>query len=136
MLQPFFSVGLPHALFKKKNWEYNEFPFQGGFARCYELTDMKTKEIFAGKIVPKSLLLKPHQKEKMSQEICIHRSLKHKHLVSFHSYFEDPDNVYIILELCRRRVSIDEGGGSVVLYCYYDWEVQEYIGVMKSFEKF
>ena len=66
---------------------------------------MKTKEIFAGKIVAKSLLLKPHQKEKMSQEICIHRSLKHKHLVSFHSYFEDSDNVYIILELCRRRVS-------------------------------
>ncbi|MPC62187.1 Serine/threonine-protein kinase PLK1 [Portunus trituberculatus] len=64
---------------------------------------MKTKEIFAGKIVAKSLLLKPHQKEKMSQEICIHRSLKHKHLVAFHSYFEDPDNVYIILELCRRR---------------------------------
>lgn len=80
--------------------------FQGGFARCYELTDMKTKEIFAGKIVAKSLLLKPHQKEKMSQEICIHRSLKHKHLVAFHSYFEDADNVYIILELCRRRVSV------------------------------
>ncbi|XP_050687603.1 serine/threonine-protein kinase PLK1-like [Eriocheir sinensis] len=84
-------------------YQRSKFLGKGGFARCYELTDMKTKEIFAGKIVPKSLLLKPHQKEKMTQEICIHRSLKHKHLVSFHSYFEDPDNVYIILELCRRR---------------------------------
>lgn len=84
-------------------YQRSKFLGKGGFARCYELTDMKTKEIFAGKIVAKSLLLKPHQKEKMSQEICIHRSLKHKHLVAFHSYFEDADNVYIILELCRRR---------------------------------
>lgn len=41
----------------------------------------------------------------MTQEICIHRSLAHKHIVKFASYFEDDDNVYILLELCRRRVS-------------------------------
>ena len=40
--------------------------FQGGFARCYELTDVETKEIFAGKIVSKSLLTKPHQRDKVS----------------------------------------------------------------------
>ncbi|KAL3210546.1 hypothetical protein MRX96_037021 [Rhipicephalus microplus] len=39
----------------------------------------------------------------MLQEIKIHRSLKHKHILSFHSYFEDDKNVYIILELCSRR---------------------------------
>lgn len=38
---------------------------QGGFAKCYELTDCDTKQMFAGKIVPKSLLQKPHQKEKV-----------------------------------------------------------------------
>lgn len=43
---------------------------------------------------------------KMTQEISIHRTLSHKHIVGFESYFEDSDNVYIILELCRRRVSI------------------------------
>lgn len=40
----------------------------------------------------------------MTQEIAIHRSITHKHIVAFHSFFEDSDNVYIILELCRRRV--------------------------------
>ena len=39
--------------------------FQGGFAKCYELTDSVTKQVFAGKIVPKSLLVKPHQREKV-----------------------------------------------------------------------
>ena len=101
--------------------------------------------MYAGKIVSKTMLVKPHQKDKvscefllfviscfhflpyknsalcfnfilnviffyiswqMTQEISIHRTLGHKHIVGFESYFEDSDNVYVILELCRRRVSI------------------------------
>jgi serine/threonine protein kinase len=42
----------------------------------------------------------------MQQEVTIHQSLNHKHIVQFFSYFEDENNVYIILELCRRRVKI------------------------------
>uniref|UniRef100_A0A6A7G3C6 Serine/threonine-protein kinase PLK n=2 Tax=Hirondellea gigas TaxID=1518452 RepID=A0A6A7G3C6_9CRUS len=86
-----------------KTYLRGKFLGKGGFARCYELTETTTKAVFAGKIVSKSLLIKPHQKEKMSQEIAIHRSLKHHHIVGFHSFFEDSENVYIILELCRRR---------------------------------
>lgn len=41
----------------------------------------------------------------MAMEIDIHRSLQHKHVVQFYSYFEDKDNMFILLELCRRRVS-------------------------------
>jgi len=80
-----------------------KFLGKGGFARCYELTEMNTKEIFAGKIVSKQLLTKQHQKEKMTQEIAIHRAVHHQHIVEFYSFFEDEHNVYIILELCRRR---------------------------------
>ena len=39
----------------------------------------------------------------MTQEISIHRSVAHRHIVQFVSFFEDSDNVYILLELCRRR---------------------------------
>ncbi|KAK8763817.1 hypothetical protein V5799_033572 [Amblyomma americanum] len=39
----------------------------------------------------------------ITQEIQIHQSLSHKNIVAFHGYFEDDSNVYIILELCRRR---------------------------------
>lgn len=76
---------------------------KGGFARCYELTDIATKEIFAGKVVSKTVLTKQHQKDKMAQEVAIHRSLSHQHIVKFYGFFEDPDNVYILLELCRKR---------------------------------
>lgn len=42
----------------------------------------------------------------MQQEVTIHQSLSHRHIVQFFSYFEDQNNVYIVLELCRRRVRI------------------------------
>jgi hypothetical protein len=41
----------------------------------------------------------------MTQEIAIHRAVHQQHIVEFYSFFEDDQNVYIILELCRRRVS-------------------------------
>lgn len=47
--------------------------------------------------------MKSNQKEKMTQEITIHRSVRHKHIVGFHGFFEDEDFVYVILELCHRR---------------------------------
>merc|ERR1719481_1315715 len=64
---------------------------------------MATGEITAGKIVPKSLLTKSHQKEKMSQEIRLHKSVAHTNLVKLYSYFEDSNFVFIVLELCRKR---------------------------------
>lgn len=96
----------------KKRYLRGRFLGKGGFAKCYELTDMETKEIFAGKIISKTMLTKPHQKEKMSMEIAIHRSVgqkravhseTHKQIVGFHGFFEDSDYIYILLELCRRR---------------------------------
>ncbi|XP_016135107.1 serine/threonine-protein kinase PLK1-like [Sinocyclocheilus grahami] len=86
-----------------KRYMRGRFLGKGGFAKCYEITDMDTKEVFAGKVVPKSMLLKPHQKEKMSTEIAIHKSLDNPHVVGFHGFFEDDDFVYVVLEICRRR---------------------------------
>ncbi|CAF1181327.1 unnamed protein product [Rotaria sordida] len=87
----------------RTQYSKGKFLGKGGFARCYELIDVSTGQAFAGKVVPKSMLVKPHQKEKMQQEVTIHQSLNHKHIVQFFSYFEDENNVYIVLELCRRR---------------------------------
>lgn len=76
---------------------------KGGFAKCYELRDIATGEIMAGKIVPKSLLVKQHQREKMTQEISLHKTFAHAYVVKLFTYFEDNNFVYVILELCRRR---------------------------------
>src|SRR5690348_18405118 len=100
------EIEIPDVIFDKtKNKSYTRLRFlgKGGFARCYEVEDRVTKEVLACKIVSKSLLIKSHQREKMAQEISIHRDLKHEFIVKFFSYFEDDNNVYILLELCTKK---------------------------------
>ncbi|CAG2115113.1 unnamed protein product, partial [Medioppia subpectinata] len=89
----------------KTNRKYRKGKFlgRGGFAKCYELIDTSDGTIYAGKVIAKSQLVKPDQKEKMTQEITIHRSIKHQHVVEFVTFFEDKDFIYIILELCSKR---------------------------------
>ena len=53
----------------KRRYERGRFLGKGGFAKCYELKNPNTGEPLAGKIVPKTMLLKPQQKEKMTQ-VC------------------------------------------------------------------
>ncbi|CAG5928736.1 unnamed protein product [Menidia menidia] len=86
-----------------RRYTRGRFLGKGGFAKCYEITDVETKQVFAGKIVPKSLILKQHQREKMTSEIAIHKSLNHANVVGFHGFFEDDDFVFVVLEICRRR---------------------------------
>lgn len=38
---------------------------QGGFARCYEVTDMITNQAYACKVVAKARIAKPHQRQKV-----------------------------------------------------------------------
>ncbi|XP_054635277.1 serine/threonine-protein kinase PLK1 [Dunckerocampus dactyliophorus] len=86
-----------------RRYTRGRFLGKGGFAKCYEITDVESKQVFAGKIVPKSLILKQHQREKMTSEITIHKSLHHANIVGFHGFFEDDDFVFVVLEICRRR---------------------------------
>ena len=53
----------------KQQYKRGRLLGMGGFAKCYEMKDLVTGQVTAGKIVPKSLLTESHQKEKMSQEI-------------------------------------------------------------------
>ncbi|KAL8584679.1 hypothetical protein ACOMHN_002407 [Nucella lapillus] len=76
---------------------------KGGFARCYELLSLSDNKIYAGKIIHKSRISKPHQKQKIVDEVELQRKLSHRHVVQFHGYFEDDSNVYIILENCSKK---------------------------------
>ena len=80
---------------------------KGGFAKCYMMTDLDTKKVYAGKVVSKATLSKYRAKEKLTTEIKIHKSLKHEHVVGFHRFFEDRENVYILLELCSNQSLMD-----------------------------
>ncbi|CAD5222259.1 unnamed protein product [Bursaphelenchus xylophilus] len=82
-------------------FQRGKFLGKGGFARCYEL--IRSDEIYAGKCISKTLLMKKSQREKVVQEIKIHSTLKHPNVVNILGHFEDDENVYVLLELCARR---------------------------------
>ncbi|KAL4504560.1 hypothetical protein ABPG72_010006 [Tetrahymena utriculariae] len=76
---------------------------KGGFAKCYEVTNLETKKVIAAKIIPKQTLTKNRARQKLISEIKIHKSLNHQHVVAFEHVFEDHENVYILLELCTNH---------------------------------
>jgi len=81
----------------------SKFLGKGGFAKCYEFSNLENKRLSAAKIILKSQLKNQRAKQKLMSEIKIHRSLHHDNVVSFEHFFEDAENVYILLELCQNH---------------------------------
>lgn len=73
------------------NSKYNKNAFlgKGSFGKCLQSTDMKNGNVYAGKFVAKEAVKNRIMKEKLIQEIAIHRTLNHSHVVAFHGYFEN-----------------------------------------------
>ena len=76
---------------------------KGGFAKCYEFINTETKKITAAKVIPKKSLVKSRAKQKLISEIKIHKSLHHQNIVHFEHYFEDTENVYLLIEICTNQ---------------------------------
>ncbi len=76
---------------------------RGGFAKCYIFQNLSTNKITAAKIIAKSSLGKSREKQKLINEIKIHKALHHNNIVHFEHYFEDNDNVFLLLELCSNK---------------------------------
>jgi polo-like kinase 1 len=77
---------------------------KGGFAKCYEVQSLRTGNMYAAKVIDKKSLVKEKTKLKLVSEIKIHKSMNHRHIVRFERYFEDDENVYIVLEVCHCQV--------------------------------
>ncbi|EGR33498.1 polo-like kinase 1, putative [Ichthyophthirius multifiliis] len=97
------KIQRPNNETKTKKYLRGQMLGKGGFAKCYEVTDLESKRIQAAKIIPKETLQKTRARQKLISEIKIHKSLQHLHVVQFEHVFEDYENVYILLELCTNN---------------------------------
>ena len=61
---------------------------RGGFARCYKFQNLATNKITAAKIIAKSSLVKSRERQKLINEIKIHKALHHNNIVNFEHYFK------------------------------------------------
>ena len=86
-----------------RRYSKGKFLGKGGFARCYEFVALNSRKVTAAKVVQKASLTRTRAKQKLMSEIKIHRSLHHPGVVGFEHFFEDSENVYILLEICTNQ---------------------------------
>ncbi|KAJ9581341.1 hypothetical protein L9F63_023479 [Diploptera punctata] len=100
---------IPNIISDNKHSTYTKSAFlgKGAFGKCFQLIDNTTGKSYAGKIILKDLIRKSEMKEKIVQEICIHKKLNHTNIVGFQSFFEDERLIYIILEICQNRSMVE-----------------------------
>ncbi|EWC45265.1 hypothetical protein DRE_05992 [Drechslerella stenobrocha 248] len=79
---------------------------EGGFARCFEVQN-PDGDIYAAKVVSKKSLSSQRMKSKFLGELQVHKTMEHPNIVKFKECFEDPHNVYMILELCGNKSLMD-----------------------------
>lgn len=80
-----------------------QFLGKGGFAIVHEVTLSNTNETVACKMIAKERISKSKAKQKLMSEIKIHKYLNHENIVKFLHFFEDNENIYILLELCKNQ---------------------------------
>ncbi|ONH94809.1 hypothetical protein PRUPE_7G031700 [Prunus persica] len=61
----------------------------------------------AVKVIPKSKMTTAIAIEDVRREVKILRALTHKNLVQFYEAYEDDDNVYVVMELCKGGELLD-----------------------------
>ena len=82
---------------------------KGAFGICYKFRaiDKNDMNFYAGKIIEKKEIV-VNQKNSLKDEIYIQKEFKdNPKVVRVKDYFEDEDNVYIILELCKNKSLLD-----------------------------
>jgi polo-like kinase 1 len=97
------QVCKPNGEVQTRKYLKKQFLGKGGFARVYEFLSLDTNKTLAAKIISKDTLVKQRRKQKLMSEIKIHRSLHHQNIVGFEHFFEDSENVYILLDLCTNQ---------------------------------
>ena len=88
-------------------YERGKFLGKGGFAKCYEMRRVDTGLIYAAKVLDKRALVNKTSRNKLINELKLHKKLHHQNIVNFEHFFEDKENVYILLELCSNQTLND-----------------------------
>lgn len=72
---------------------------QGSFGKVFKVKHKKTKKWYAIKVVSKPQIINMKMVDQLKAEIDIMISLSHPCVVELHSYFEDSQNIFLVMEL-------------------------------------
>lgn len=74
---------------------------EGSYGKVKLVQEKKTGILYAMKIISKANLLNFTSIQNVKREIKIHSKLSHPHIIKLHYFFEDEDNVYMVLEYAK-----------------------------------
>jgi len=86
-----------------KNYRRGVFLARTANASYFEMKDLETNLLYAGKVIPKSEIRNENEQARLMHEVKIHRSLEHKNIVRFVDYFDDDRFHYIIQESWTKK---------------------------------
>lgn len=102
------EVGRPPRKFVK-----GEYLGKGGFATCFKVIECsQSKREYACKIISKKdfevrdvrkRMHAENKKVKLEREVRIQKTLLHEHLVRLVHFFEDTENIYLLMDLCENQ---------------------------------
>lgn len=73
---------------------------RGAYSYVYKVKLRHSQQEFALKIIDKGKLRQSNISKRLMNEIKLQSQLNHPCIVKLHHYFEDQENVYLLLELC------------------------------------
>ena len=75
---------------------------KGSYARVYKITSKKTKKKYALKEILKKPIIRNNLENYIKSEIEIMQKIHSKHIIKLYTYFEDIENIYLILDYAEK----------------------------------
>jgi calcium-dependent protein kinase len=83
-----------------KDYEIIKYLGKGSFGKVYKVKRNKDSKEFAMKIITKEYSFTTSKEEEVLKEINILKGLDHQNIIKIYEYFNTPNELYIITELC------------------------------------
>lgn len=91
-------VHIPRQL---RNYAYIRTIGTGGSSVVIELEDLRTRNIYAGKFVPRSVLDDPRRLQLFERELRLLQSLNHENICHIEEIIYLPESIVIVMERCE-----------------------------------
>lgn len=79
-------------------YEFKKIVGKGGFGRVWKVTDKKTRQVFALKVMDKAKIITKKSVKSVINEKDILSKLSYDHIVNMISAFQDRENLYLLID--------------------------------------
>jgi aurora kinase len=74
----------------------------GRFGNVYLAEERSTKNVFAIKVMSKTKIKEAEMEDQVFWEIKLQMYMSHPNVLKLYGFFDDPKNIYLILEYCSQ----------------------------------